>query len=117
MNNKIFTCPIYDSKYIECSIDTKTGELSYRLAPAERYVPYTFIEVLYEIPGRGFFRAKRKLSHYFIYKVNHDLRTGDKRDPKEFSEIIGECAMALARENAAFSFCHLGKVVIKEVRL
>lgn len=117
MNGNVFPIPIYDSRYIACYRDTKTGELSFKLSPAEKYVPYTAMEVLYEIPGKGFFRVKRKLSHYFVYKVYHDLRTGDVRDPKECREIIEECAMALARENAAFSFCHLGKIVIKEVRL
>ena len=117
MNNKVFVRPCYDSQHIDCFRDAKTGELSFKLAPAEKYVPYTSMEVLYEIPGRGFFRAKRKLSHYFVYKVYHDLRTGDKRDPVECRMIIDECAMTLARENAAFRFCHLGKIFIREVRL
>lgn len=115
--NSVFPYPYYDYKYIDCLRDTKTGELSFKLAPAEKYIPYTAIEVLYEIPGKGFFRVKRRLSHYFIYKVYHDLRTGDERDPKECREIIEECAMALARDHAAFSFCHLGRINIKEVRL
>lgn len=117
MNNMVFTCPIYDSKYIDCYRDTKTGELSFKLAPSEKYVPHTSMEVLYEIPGRGFFRVKRKLSHYFDYKVYHDICTGDKREPVECRYIIEECAMALARENAAFSFCYLGKIFIREVRI
>ena len=116
MNNG-YAIPIYDSQYIDCFRDTKTGELSFKLAPAEKYIPHTSMEVLYEIPGHGYFRAKRKISHYFDYKVYHDLRTGEVRGPKECREIIEECAMVLARENAAFRYCYLGKIVIKEVRL
>lgn len=115
--NGIVNLPIYDSRYIDCYRDTKTGELSFKLSPSDKYLPYTSMEVLYEIPGRGFFRVKRKISHYFDYKLYHDLRTGEERDPQECREIVEECSLILARYDAAFRFCYLGKVIVKEVRL
>lgn len=109
--------PIYDSRYIACYRDTKTGNLSFKLMPPDKYIPHTYMEVLYEIPDKGYFRVKRRISHYFDYKVYHDLRTGDPRDHHECREIIEECAMALAREDAAFKYCHLGRIIIREVRM
>ena len=117
MNNKVFTCPIYDSKYIDCFRDTKTGELSYRLALLKGMYLIPLLKYYMRYLVGASLGQKGTFLIISFFKVYHDLYTGDKRDPKECSEIIGECAMALAMENAVFRFCHLGRVVIKEVRL
>ena len=107
----------YDSHYIDAFQNAQTGEITFSLASDERYLPYTKITVMYEIPGVAVERVSRKLSRYFVYKLYHDLRTGDARDPVEVRRILDDCCVCLAKMDATFKYCHLGEVIVKECRL